>query len=73
MCKLIEELSHCPDYFKRLSVFRDLFGKIFLIIFKFSSLDSQQFWQEQCKQNSLTVQNVLAFLTIGHLQAESRI
>ena len=33
---LVEELSNCYDYFLRLSGFPDLFGKVFLITFKFS-------------------------------------
>ena len=37
MCMLVEELSYCYDYFLRLSGFLNLFGKIFLITFKFSS------------------------------------
>ena len=32
---LVEELSSCYDYFLRLSGFPDLFGKVFLITFKF--------------------------------------
>ena len=36
ICTLVEELSNCHDYFLRLSRFPDLFGKVFLIAFKFS-------------------------------------
>ena len=53
MYTLVEELSNCSDYFLRLSGFPDLFGKAFLIPFKFSLLDSSTtFLQEQCKLNS---------------------
>ena len=39
MCTVVEELSNCYDYFLRLSEFPDLFGDVFLILFKFSFLD----------------------------------
>ena len=36
MDALVEKLSNCCDYFSRLSGFPDLFGKEFLVTFKFS-------------------------------------
>ena len=39
MDTLVENLSNCCDYFLRLSGVPDLSGKVFLITFKFSSLD----------------------------------
>ena len=48
--KLVEELSNCYVYFLRLSVFPDLFSKVFLITCKFSLFESlPTFLQEQCK------------------------
>ena len=40
MYALVEELINCYDYFPGLSGFPDLFGKLFLIIFKFSLFES---------------------------------
>ena len=36
---LVKKLSNCCHYFLRLSGFPDISGKVFLITFKFSSLD----------------------------------
>ena len=36
MCTLVEKLSNCYGYFFKLSGFPDLFGKAFLMTFKFS-------------------------------------
>ena len=50
MCTLVEELSSFYNYFLRLSGFSDLFGKIFLITFKFSQFDfSATLSQEKSK------------------------
>ena len=40
MCTLAEELSNWCEYFLKLSGFLDLFGKVFLIVFKFSLFES---------------------------------
>ena len=51
---LVEELSNYYDYFLRCLGFPDLFGKVFLITFKFSLFDfSTTFLQEKLKKNSL--------------------
>ena len=36
MCILVQGLSKCYDYFLRFSGFLGLFGKVFMITFKFS-------------------------------------
>ena len=46
-CTLVEELSNCYDYCLRLSRFPDLFGRVYLIPFKFSLFDfSTTFFQK---------------------------
>ena len=50
MDTLVEELSNCYDTFLMLLGFPHLFGKVFLITFKFSLFESSTaFLQEQCK------------------------
>ena len=50
MWALVEEPSNWYDYFSRLSGFPDLFGKVFLITFKFFLFDfSSTFMQDQSK------------------------
>ena len=56
MCTLVKEISNWYDCFLRLSGFPDLFGKVFLITFKFSLFESSATFlqeQEQCKKDSL--------------------
>ena len=48
MGTLVENLSNCCHYFLRLSGFPDLSGKVFLITFKFSSVDYSTMF---CKSN----------------------
>ena len=64
MCTLVQKLSNGSDYFLRLSRFPDLFGKVFLITFKFSFFDfSTTFSQERCNENSL-----ISFFIIDRLK-----
>ena len=51
MCTLIEEFSNGYEYFLKLLGFTDLFGKVFLITFKFSQLD---FSTTFCQNNKKT-------------------
>ena len=39
MCTLVKEIYNCCDYFLRFLGFPDLFGKVFLITFKFFLFD----------------------------------
>ena len=62
MCTLVEVFSSCYDNFLTLSKFPDLFGKVFLITFKFSFLDFSTFFsEEQCKQNNLITYFLIRF------------
>ena len=61
MDTLAEKPSNCCDYFFRLSGFPDIFDKVFLITFKFSSLDHSTMF---CKsKGNKTVYFLLVSLT----------